>query len=213
MRHYSSISLLSSRIKLSRGSFAAQFVVISSFHNSFFFSERTPMVSSLSLSVYIIPLVSQSVTRGCCCHRTTLAFLVRRSVKVLEVVARSNNHEQPELSFERASESARASATSAHVSPLSATCSQLNSRCRRRSRDCSGRARYTGRAPAAADTIELLLLQRNFNVGSAAGRRLRLLLFHRRRRRRHCRRQMSVVVLVVVHLQAISCHRLLWFET
>ena len=57
-------------------------------------------------------------------------------------------------------------------------------------RACAG---HTGRAPAAADTIELLL-QRNFNVGSAAGRRRRRprLLFHRRRRRRHRRRQMSV---------------------
>ena len=61
-----------------------------------------------SLSILSHWSVSQSVTRGCCCHRTTFAFLVRRSVKVLEVVARSNNHEQPELSFERAGGRARA---------------------------------------------------------------------------------------------------------
>ena len=158
------------------------------------------------LSILFHWSVSPSVTRGCCCHRTTFAFPVvrrRRSVKVLEVVARSNNHEQPELSFERASERARASASAprAHVSPPSATCSQLNSR-RPRPRPAPERAcaGHTGRAPAAADTIELLL-QRNFNVGSAAGRRRRpRLLFHRRRRRRHRRRQMSVLVLVVVHL-------------
>ena len=65
--------------------------------------------------------VSPSVTRGCCCHRTTFAFPVvrrRRSVKVLEVVARSNNHEQPELSFERASARVSFGSESSRLSSL-----------------------------------------------------------------------------------------------
>ena len=86
------------------------FLLISTTPSFFPSFESKPRWFRPPLSILFHWSVSPSVTRGCCCHRTTFAFPVvrrRRSVKVLEVVARSNNHEQPELSFERASERAR----------------------------------------------------------------------------------------------------------